>query len=102
MIMIKHQIMSHDRFRILLAHVIGGERVLFAPGNLATLKIILLLSDIIRMTPSLVCHCFIFFIMFPEDYLEEVFIPETNKGMSVPMDLQELIKWVGCWLYMVC
>ena len=38
--------------------------------------------------------------MFSEDYLEEVLIPNTNKGLSVPMDLQEFIKWVGCWLYM--
>ena len=44
----------------------------------------------------------LFLIIFPEDYLEKVFIPETNKGMSVPMDIQEFIKWVGCWLYMAC
>ena len=30
----------------------------------------------------------------------EVLIPNTNKGLSVPMDLQEFINWVGCWLYM--
>ena len=29
----------------------------------------------------------LFLVMFPEDYLEEVLIPETNKGLSVPMDL---------------
>ena len=40
--------------------------------------------------------------MFPEDYLDEVLIPETNKGLSVPMDLQEYIQLVGCWLYMAC
>ena len=40
--------------------------------------------------------------MFPEDYLEEVLIPDTNKGPSVPMDLQEYIQWVGFWLYMAC
>ena len=40
--------------------------------------------------------------MFPEDYIEEFLIPKTNKGMSVPMDLQEYIHWVGCWLYMAC
>ena len=44
----------------------------------------------------------LFFIMFPEDYIEEVLIPETNKGLSVTMDLQEYIHWVGCWLYMSC
>ena len=44
----------------------------------------------------------LFLIMFREDYLEEVLIPETNKVLNVPMDLQEFIKWVGCWLYMAC
>ena len=42
----------------------------------------------------------LFLIINPEDYLEEVLITETNKGLSVPMDIQEFIKWVGCWLYM--
>ena len=37
-------------------------------------------------------------VMFPDDYLEEVLITKTNKGLSVPMDLQEYIQWVGCWL----
>ena len=41
----------------------------------------------------------LFLIMFPDDYLEEVLIPETNKGLSVPREIQEFIKWVGCWLY---
>ena len=27
-------------------------------------------------------------VMLPEDYLEEVLITDTNKGLSVPMDLQ--------------
>ena len=44
----------------------------------------------------------LFLVMFPEYYLEEVLIPNTNKGLSVPMDLQEYIQWVGCWLYMTC
>ena len=30
----------------------------------------------------------LFLVMFPEDYLEEVLIPNTNKGLSVPMDIQ--------------
>ena len=41
-------------------------------------------------------------VMFTKDYLEEVLIPETNNGLSVPMDIQEYIQWVGCWLYMAC
>ena len=40
--------------------------------------------------------------MFPKDYIEEVLITDTNKGLSVPMDLQEYIQWVGCWQYMAC
>ena len=44
----------------------------------------------------------LFLVMFPEDYLEEVLITETNKGLSVPMDLQKYIQWVGFWLYMAC
>ena len=43
-----------------------------------------------------------FLVMFPEDYLEKVLIPETNKGLSVPMDLQEYIQWVGCCIYIAC
>ena len=41
-------------------------------------------------------------VMFPEDYLEEFLITKTNKGLIVPMDLQDFIKWVGCCLYMAC
>ena len=44
----------------------------------------------------------LFLVMFPEEYLEEVLIPETNKGMSVPMDIQEYMQWVGCLIYMAC
>ena len=38
--------------------------------------------------------------MLPEEYPDEVLVPDTNKGLSVPMDLQEYMQWVGCWLYM--
>ena len=40
--------------------------------------------------------------MSPEEYLGEFLIPGTNKGLSVPMDIQEFIKWVDFWLYMAC
>ena len=43
----------------------------------------------------------LFLVTFPEEYLE-VLITKTNKGLSVPMDLQEFIQWVGCWLYIAC
>ena len=29
----------------------------------------------------------LFLVMFLEDYLEELLVPNTNKGLSVPMDL---------------
>jgi hypothetical protein len=44
----------------------------------------------------------LFMILFPVKYLKEVLIPETNKGLDVSLDMQEFIKWVGCWLYMSC
>ena len=34
----------------------------------------------------------LFLVMFPEDFFEEVLIIETNKGLGVPMDLQEYIQ----------
>ena len=43
-----------------------------------------------------------FLIIFPEEYIEQVLIPKTNKGLCVPMDIQEFIKWVGFWIYMEC
>ena len=44
----------------------------------------------------------LFLILFPVDYLKEIFIPETNKLLKHPMDLGEIIWWLGCWLYMAC
>ena len=44
----------------------------------------------------------LFLIMLPEEYIEKVLIPDTSKGRSVPMDIQEFIKCVGCWIYMAC
>ena len=32
-----------------------------------------------------------FYIIFPEDYIEKVLIPDTNNRMSVPMYRQEFI-----------
>ena len=40
---------------------------------------------------SMLLHQF-FFVMFPEEYPEEVLIPETKKWLSVPMDIEEFIK----------
>ena len=103
MITIQHQRMSLDRVKLLLVPVIGGERVLPPPckaGNLQNYFAYFRYYShdaILRM--SLLQ---LFFIMFLEDYIEEFLITDNNKGLSVPMDLQEFIKWVGCWLYMAC
>ena len=43
-----------------------------------------------------------FILMLPDEYLKEVLIPKTKKGLSVPMDLQDFIKWVSCWIYIAC
>ena len=82
MITIQNRSISLYRVRLLLARVIGGERVLFDPGNPATFKIILLLSDIIPMTLSFIFHFFSFFVEFLDDYLEKVLIPDTKKGAA--------------------
>ena len=44
----------------------------------------------------------LFLIMFLEEYIEKVLIHNTNKDMSVPMDHQDCIKWVVCWIYISC
>ena len=80
--------MSICRVILLLAPLIGGDRVLFAPVKPVTFKIISLLSDIIRMMPSFVLHCFGFLIVLLEYYLYQVLITDTNKGLSVRMYLQ--------------
>ena len=58
MITIQHRKIYLYRVRLLLVPVIGRERVLFALKNPATFKILSLISDIICMTLSFVCHCF--------------------------------------------
>ena len=58
MITIQHRRISLDRVKLILAQVIGGYRLLFPPVNTATFKILSLVSDIIHMMPSLVCHFF--------------------------------------------
>ena len=66
MIPIQHWIISLGRARLLLAPVIGGDRVLYSPRKPATFRIISLLSDIIGMMPSFVCHCFSCFRLCPQ------------------------------------
>jgi hypothetical protein len=44
----------------------------------------------------------LFLVLFPTDYLTTVLIPETNKELTLPMDLGEFVRWLGCWFYMAC
>ena len=43
-----------------------------------------------------------FLIMMPMKFIEYSGIKKTNEILGVPMNTQEYIKWVGCWLYMPC
>ena len=43
-----------------------------------------------------------FLIMMPMNFIEDTLIKKTNYQLDVPMNTQEYIKWVGCWLYMSC
>ena len=42
----------------------------------------------------------LFLIMLPEEFLDQFLTPKTNKRLSVPMDIQDFIKFVGYWIYM--
>jgi hypothetical protein len=44
----------------------------------------------------------LFMTPFPVNYLNDILITNTNKESNMPMDLQEFIQWIGCWLYMAC
>ena len=44
----------------------------------------------------------LFLILFPVEYLKEILLPEKNNLLKHPMDLGEIILWIGCWLYMGC
>ena len=64
-----------------LAPVVGGERVLFSPVKPATFKIISLLSDIIPMMPSFVCHCFGCFLLCSQmTILRNSSFPRPKRG----------------------
>ena len=43
-----------------------------------------------------------FLIMIPMKFIEDTVIKNTNEKLDVLMTTQEYIKWVGCWLYMLC
>jgi hypothetical protein len=44
----------------------------------------------------------LFRMCFPEKYIAEVLIPETNKGLQRKIDLQEFYVFLGCIFYMSC
>ena len=44
--------------------------------------------------------CFWFFP--PVNYLMVILVTETNKVLESSVDLQEFIRWVGCWIYTAC
>ena len=39
---------------------------------------------------------------FPEQFVLDVIIPQTNKNLSMPIDLHEFYVWLGCIYYMAC
>jgi len=44
----------------------------------------------------------LFRMCFPEEYIADVVIPETNKGLQRKMDLHEFYVFLGCIFYMSC
>jgi hypothetical protein len=44
----------------------------------------------------------LFCICFSEKWVVELFIPQTNKTLGKPMDLQEFYNWLGCVFFMSC
>ena len=39
-----------------------------------------------------------FLIMIPMKFIEDTVIKNTNEQLDVPMNTQEYIKLVGCWI----
>lgn len=54
-------------------------------------------EDVIKMS-----KLDLFLVLFPLEYLKTVVIPETNKQLTSPIDLCELLRFIGCWFYMSC
>ena len=44
----------------------------------------------------------LFWMCFPEEYIADVLIPETNKGLQRKMDLHDFYVFLGCIFYMSC
>ena len=43
-----------------------------------------------------------FLIMTPMQFSEDTLINNKNEQLDVPITTDEYIKWVGCWMYMLC
>ena len=44
----------------------------------------------------------IFLIMMTMKFIDNTVMKNTNEQLDVSMTTQEYIKWVGCWIYMLC
>ena len=80
--------MSLDSVKILLAPLIGGDRVLFSPVKPAMFKILSLLSDIIHMMPYFVCHFFSCFLLCYQSTILR------NSSLPIPTRF-----WVYQWIF---
>jgi len=44
----------------------------------------------------------LFLMMFPVGFLVDTVIVKANEVLDKPMDLSEMVRWIGCWFYMGC
>ena len=44
----------------------------------------------------------LFRMCFPEKWIVDSVIPETNNNLDKPMDLHEFYVWLGCIFFMSC
>jgi hypothetical protein len=44
----------------------------------------------------------LFRMCFPEEYIINIVIPETNKHLTTKLTLQEFYVWLGCYFFMAC
>ncbi|KAL3810770.1 LOW QUALITY PROTEIN: hypothetical protein ACHAXA_001595, partial [Cyclostephanos tholiformis] len=44
----------------------------------------------------------LFQMAFPEDFVKDVIIPQTNDNLGSPLMLGEFYKWLGCNFFMAC
>ena len=39
----------------------------------------------------------IFFVVFPQWFLEDVIMEKTDERMDIPITLGEIMRWIGIW-----